>query len=1212
MSQRVTRILLSKYVTIPVGAVLIYTLVGFFLTPALVRWYVPKIFKESANHQAEIGKVQINPYLLTFEAHEFSLSDAEGSPVAGFKRLFLDVEIVSLYRWALVIRAFEIDEPNIHVAIEPDGSLNLAKLAPPPENPKPSESKPPPVFLQDIGITGGRIVFVDRRQSEPATIDIEGLDLYLRDLSTLEDQNGTYCLSASTAAGEKFDWAGDISLTPLRSSGRISLSGLQVSSLWKFAKDMLNLDPPEGVLEVGTNYRFDIGSGKPDLVLDDIRIDLADLSLRLSDTQQPLLKLAGIKLEGGRLDLAARELDAGNVTISGGAVNLMTDPGGRMNAQQLVRKQTEAEKEKVVEHEPGNDSAPGPSESAVWKISLGEARIEDLALGFKDLSRHAPMEAMLNSFGMRLKVLAELGAEGMKIILEDISSQLKGLHLKVPRDGPEPATVTADIADLVLSCKAAMESGSSGTKVSVENLATEVKKVQFLSQENIEPLFQTERLVLEGGSFDLAAHSFTIARIGLMDGGIQVVRDREGQINWLRLAGSKNESSPAPAAEPAKPEKPSWNFLLKQIEILNFRTSVSDLAAQADRPLLDLENLNVRLENIDGRSPIGFDMAFQIKGGGDITLRGAADPIKPSVESNVRVKALDLSPIQPYLEPFVTLTLESAKLSTEGVFRFGVPNAGSKIAYEGNFSIEDLKVLEPASGETFLGWQSFKMPRLKLTLEPDGLDVPELKLTKPAGKLMIAEDKSINVTKVLKERSGQGASAPAPPDRKRAGDAFPFRIGSVRIENGKLLFADFSLQPKFMANIEDLKGVINGISSAKGSHTQVQLEGRVDKFGSAKIKGELDLYDPKRSADINMVFRNVEMTSLTPYSGKFAGRRIKSGKLSMDLKYQIKENKLEGNNQIIVENLVLGERVESPDAVNLPLDLAIALIQDSNGRIDIGLPVSGDLNEPKFSFGHLIGKALANLITKAVTAPFRAIGNLPGLGGQEIKSVDFEAGKTMLSPPEMEKVKKLADALQARPQLKLVIQPGYSPEADGLELKALNVRRSVAARLGIRLAEGEDPGPLDFGNPTVQGAVEALFKEKFGSKVLEEVRRSVEEGTTTSTQKLESQKDEQTRKKRTGVFSKIVRGLNLEKLVWPEQAKKEAASLVAELYARLIEKESLADDVLVELAVKRGRAIAEELGKTGGITAERVEIRPPEPLPEGAAPSAGLSLDALS
>ncbi|MFZ0613222.1 MAG: DUF748 domain-containing protein, partial [Desulfobacterales bacterium] len=389
--------------------------------------------------------------------------------------------------------------------------------------------------------------------------------------------------------------------------------------------------------------------------------------------------------------------------------------------------------------------------------------------------------------------------------------------------------------------------------------------------------------------------------------------------------------------------------------------------------------------------------------------------------------------------------------------------------------------------------------------------------------------------------------------------------------------------PQFGTKIHQLGGVVTGMSSTPGSRAQVQLEGNVDEYGLAKIGGEINVFDPVAFTDIDMTFQNVEMAGLTPYSGKFAGRKIDSGKLSLNLEYKIDNGKLLGDNQIVVDKLKLGQPVKSPEAVNLPLDLAVALLEDADGVIDIGLPVRGDLNDPKFSFGHLIGKALVNLITKIATAPFRVLGALVGGGAEgNFDAIAFEPGDAAVPAPEKEKLKKLALALQKRPQLKLEVQGRYSAEIDGKELKGLSVRRAVAGRLGTKLEMDEDPGPVDYGNPDTQSALEAMFAERFGAPELKVLKESLEKDKSKSAQSA-------------------VQPAQTEKAEDPGQMSKA-------IYARLLESEPLPATVLTELAEARARAIVAVLTGDGAVAPARLSTKPPEPLPKDAPVTAKLSL----
>ena len=377
-----------------------------------------------------------------------------------------------------------------------------------------------------------------------------------------------------------------------------------------------------------------------------------------------------------------------------------------------------------------------------------------------------------------------------------------------------------------------------------------------------------------------------------------------------------------------------------------------------------------------------------------------------------------------------------------------------------------------------------------MQLEPNRLDIGDLRVALLTGKFIIEKNRSFNLANVIKPGAEpKKVETPAPGRAAGPADPFPYRVRRVLVSEGQVDFADLSLPTPFGTKIHELKGIVAGISSARDARAQVELDGQVDEYGIAKINGELNTADPKSFTDIGVVFRNVEMSSLTPYSGKFAGRKIDSGKLSVDLKYKVAQGQLAGDNQIVVERLVLGEKVESPEAMDLPLDLAIALLEDSNGVIDLGLPVKGDLDSPEFSFGAVVWKAFVNLLTKIVTSPFRALGAiLPGGGEESFDSVAFEPGRPDVPAPEKEKLAKLGDALQKRPQLKLVVQGRYNPETDLRELRNASLRRTLAISLGRKLRRSTEPGPVDFGSPETGKTLEAMFAERFGSDALKALK----------------------------------------------------------------------------------------------------------------------------
>jgi hypothetical protein len=344
-----------------------------------------------------------------------------------------------------------------------------------------------------------------------------------------------------------------------------------------------------------------------------------------------------------------------------------------------------------------------------------------------------------------------------------------------------------------------------------------------------------------------------------------------------------------------------------------------------------------------------------------------------------------------------------------------------------------------------------------------------------------------------------------------------------------------------------------------------------------------------------VIFRNVEMTRLTPYTVTFAGRKIDSGKLSLDLEYKIKQRQLQGDNKVVMDRLTLGERVESPTAKDLPLDLAIAILQDADGRIDLGLPVAGSLDDPEFSYGQIVWKAIANVLTKIVTAPFRALGALFG-GGEKLENIVFEAGAAQLAPPEREKLVRLADALAKRPGLMLAVGGVYA-EVDRVALQDVQLRRAVLAEAGQRVPERADPGPLSTQQPKVQSALESLYAARVGKSDL----AALKEG-------FRRANPGQLEESVAGRMMSRLSGLLREKktLNDDEIAQLKGGDFYAILFEQLRKREVVGDDRLLALAQARGERAFEAL-KAAGAAVERLRLSAPEKI-EGSEREVALML----
>ncbi|HEY5582813.1 MAG TPA: DUF748 domain-containing protein, partial [Rhodoferax sp.] len=695
--------------------------------------------------------------------------------------------------------------------------------------------------------------------------------------------------------------------------------------------------------------------------------------------------------------------------------------------------------------------------------------------------------------------------------------------------------------------------------------------------------FKLAQLAFTDGRLDLAARQVSVGRLYAEGGQLQLVRKRDGKFNLVDLLPRSGATrAQAPVVAPGKP----WVAVAKTVELSKFGVDMTDTGAGVKVHVTDLA---VKLEGAssDLKRPVKFNAGLALREGGQFTAQGSVVPASGELQADVRLKQLALAPLQPLLAHYLKLKIARGNVSAQGRLTTGAGTAKSaSLRYVGALNVAGL-TLNEEDGGLFAAWKNAGADKLTASLRPNRLDIPELRIVEPNAKLIIEDDRSFNAARLL-VKPNAGAKVEAPTQAKAADDPFPVRIRRVRFQNAKLDFTDLSLRPQFSAKIYELNGVINGLSSNREARSQIELDGRVDEFGLARIRGDINPFAPRNNTDVNMVFKNVDMVAVSPYTMKFAGYKIAEGKISLDLQYKVRDSQLEGANQIVIDKLTLGERVDSPDALKLPLQLAIAILKDSDGRIDLGLPISGNLSDPKFSYGAIIWKAIGNLLTRIVTAPFRALGSLLGVSGEKLESIDFDAGSDRLLSPEREKLKQVAQILVKRAQLKLLVPAQYSEAADGAALRARALRVEIARRAGIKLQAGEEPGPVDLGDRAVRGAMRALYAERFGEAELDKQKKAAEGGAAAPAAAA-SMPDTKTE----AAQAKLPLWQRVGKLIQGEPQVADASAFYNQLQERLNQNQPLAADALAKLGAQRAEAILAAL-KEAGVDPARAAAAAPE------------------
>jgi len=727
-------------------------------------------------------------------------------------------------------------------------------------------------------------------------------------------------------------------------------------------------------------------------------------------------------------------------------------------------------------------------------------------------------------------------------------------------------------------------SGADAPDLSADGLNASLAQASLLGVGDAGALLRLSSAEVTGGALQSRERKLTLQRVELSGVDVKARKEAGGELDWERALAvfGKPDAAKAGAADARVAETPAgstpWRVVVATAAVDAVSASFEDRTTEP--PLaVAVESARARVEGFDSgaTADLPVEVAARVVSGGSIEAKGRLRSDGSATELAVKAVDVALSPAQPLLARLAPLRLSKGGVSLDGRLRYGTAAAegadATQLSYQGGIAIRGLLVEERDSGRPFIGWNAVSSEDVSLTIGPDRLDVGELRVDGLNGRLEIGQDRRLRIVALFRRsapaeggrKAGAGTSAargPAAassvavtPPAAAAGERgvsegkkdemFPVAIARTRVERSVVEFADLSLRPQFETRMHELQGVVTGLSTDPSRTTKLQLTARVDEYGSAKISGELNLVDPEVFTDVDMVFRNLEISSLSPYSVRFAGYRVAGGKLSVDLQYKIKDSKLLGEHKIVIDKMKLGEKVESPEAVNLPLELAIALLQDSKGVIDVGIPVSGDLSNPQFSFGGIIGKAIGNLITGIVTAPFRALGALLGGGGEGVDAIDFEPGSAALAPPERGKLASVGKILAQRPGLALVVPPVQSPRLDGPALKSLALRTEVAQLSGAKLQAGEDPGPLDVSEPRTRRAVEQLFAKRYSPAVLEALKN---------------------------------------------RAERADDAFHRSLVEKLMNEQPIPDGALAQLATKRAEAVVGELTSADGVPAGRVSI----------------------
>ncbi|GAB3785978.1 DUF748 domain-containing protein [Dyella agri] len=1064
-----------KFALIVAIVLIVFGLLGFFAAPPIIRSQLQTRLTALLDRPVSVEAVHLNPFTLRLQLDKLHIGDRDGrSPFVDVDRAVVNASWTSLFRMAPVLDELSLQHPQLHIARSAPQQFNFSDLitkftgGPP----KP-DSKPARFALSNISVHDGDIAFDDAVTQ--ASHRVDHLELGIPFIANLPRDTDVFVqpLLAMNVDGSPLRIAGQTKpfADSLESVVNFTLDHLDLPRYLGYVPTKLPVAIPRGQLSGQLELHFVQAKSGPQVRLGG-QLQLDDFALATPDSA-PILELghAGAALDDMEPLLSRYRLGA--VQLDKLDLHYTRQAGGHSNFDALT------------------GGAPAPATTpATPAAPATEVRIASLALqggrfDYTDASGRKPATLVLENIHGTLRGLSILAAPAAAI---DLAASLNGgslavngkLDLANTRYDGKLSLKSVELAPLLPLAPPMLNAElAKGTMTADGQLQANWGKAFNMS---LQPATATiDDLALRQGSrtplawqsleagitrFDLASSTAQLDHVTLHGLQVEARRLPDGGVDLTDLA----KSQPSHGPRKASPPSPSWHWSIAHVGV-DGSLALTDprIAGRRGRTEFKLGHASIDDLSDDMRKPLKLVLDGGI-GRGNLRLDGKLRPQPLDADLRVRATRLDIAPLQSLATVPLNVTLSSALLSADGRVRYRDHRPEALLNWRGRVTLGNVRVQDKLTGDDFLRWSSLNASGLDMRM---GEDVPHVTVAGLAlddfyARVIINANGRTNLQDVVANPAAAPVSVtqaqqtpttpvPAPkpqaapaPAGTAAAPAADIRIGQITLARGHLNYTDDFIKPNYTANITELAGQVGAFGTAGGPPAALNLQGQLDDNAPVDITGTINPLAPVAFLDVKGKADGVELTHLSPYSGKYTGYPITKGRLTMDVHYQLDNGKLDANNHIFITQLTFGDAIQGPGISHLPVKLAVALLKDADGNIDVNVPVSGSLDDPKFSVGSLIWHAFVNLIGRAVTSPFRLIASAMGGGGkqQDLGYVEFAPGSAVLDAKAQDKLAQIVKILQQKTALKLDITGRIDPKFDESGLRKVMVDDLVQQEAG--------------------------------------------------------------------------------------------------------------------------------------------------------------------
>ncbi|SAK98911.1 AsmA family protein [Caballeronia calidae] len=1070
-------------------AILVIGVLGFFVAPPVVRHIAEQQISKQLDRPVSIGRISLNPYTLDLEANDVhigespaNLAKAPGSPgsFVDVSRLVVRTSWSSVFRLAPVVNEVKIDSPRISVVRFDGEHFNFSDLIAKFSTPSsPPSDKPARFSVSNIRLENGQITFDDRLLKAKHVIDRFALGIpFIATLPSATDIFVTPLLQAR------------IDGSPLVVKGRtkpfsqsresevaLSLDGLDVPQMASYAPASVPVAVKSGKLSTDLNVRFAISGDTPTIRIDGTA-DLADLAVT-DKANAPLVAARALHVKIANAEPLRDIYHLDEITLSNPDVHLARDPSGVLNVQKLAgpapaQAQTKADDAK---------KEMPPLDLAIRHLAISDGRI-----GLDDQLLKARVQGALTGIAVTLDGFSTLAKTPAKYTLKTAFD--KGGAL----DASGSVTLAAKTADTKLALKALalspfqpylanvmaarVTSGTLGANLPVSvdwskpegGVQVGAGDVQLDALTLVPDVggsapIKLASAVAKIGKIDVPGRNAALDSVQLSGLALDATRRKDGSIDLAALAGP-HEAAPEQTAtrkiQKAQAAGPAWRYQIGQISLADASANITDETPA--RPLkLRVAPLAVSVKQFsdDLTKPLAVDGKLTLNGKGALAIGGnvTVSPLKLAL--HVKGDQVDASAFEPYFGDKLNVDVQSAYLNANGDVAMSGSGKTLAATYKGDVSLTDVRMIDKLTNDRFAGWKLLGLSNVKVNYGERGTDVEAARVTFANfyGRVLLDSQGRLNLKGVVANESGttqpvtkektKTAEVPAPASSpaKAAEQSAPpvnMRFGQLVLQNGRVSYTDNFIKPNYTANLVAINGTIGAFGTHSTTPAPVDVSAKLAANGPVSIKGQVNPLIEKPALDLTASAHGVELTNLTPYSSKYAGYPITKGKLNVDLHYMLADNKLTANNHLFIDQLTFGDHIDNPTATKLPVRLAVSLLKNSRGEIDVNIPISGSLDNPEFSIGGLVWQAILNLVQKAVTAPFTLLAHAFGGGsGEDLNYIEFDAGSATLNDAAQKKLDTIAKALTDKPSVRVDVTGRVDPKTDEPALRAAWVDSQV-------------------------------------------------------------------------------------------------------------------------------------------------------------------------